>query len=157
MKHIKEFESFIGDRSIYVYFSNPEAAIELKESTIYDNLDYDENVFFSESIESVTNLLEEKGFYEGKDYFLLEAQGDVKFLGLKGDVIEVEVKGHKYGHVAKENGLVIADIAKKFEKMLQFSSWKALNWLNRQTKLSFGSKKEQDTNANKLTDAPKED
>lgn len=138
MKHVKLFEDFRSSELVFIYFYNPQADRDLKESKLYKNSDEVEgNIFYASS---VGKLLE--GFVEGEDYMVVEAIGDVKFIGLNGDAIEVEVKGSKYKHVAKPGvELSIVDIARKFEKMLQFASWKALNWLNKQTDIVEGSKK----------------
>jgi hypothetical protein len=137
MKHFRMFESFQEEKSAFIYFINPES-LSLTES-----LDSQDGFFVSESLKTAITTLDAKGYTEGVDYVLVESAADIKFVGLKGDTLEVDVKGQKYGHVAK-TGLDIAEIARKFEKMLQFSSWKALNWLNRQTEIVSGSKKKQE-------------
>jgi len=75
-----------------------------------------------------------------ESFNISEAMGDVKSLGITGDVLYVDVKGHKYGYKQKE-GEDLKEIARKFEKMLQFASWKALNFLKRHTEEASGTKK----------------
>lgn len=137
MNHFRMFENFQEDRKAFIYFINSGS------SSLTENLDSQDGVFVNEALVSALSTLKKQGHVEGVDYVLVEAAGEVKFVGVKGDTLEVDVKGQKYGHVAKA-GMDIAEIARKFEKMLQFSSWKALNWLNRQTEIVSGSKKKQE-------------
>ena len=59
-------------------------------------------------------------------------------------------------HPQKEGGLDIADIARKFEKMLQFSAGKALNWLKKNTVLSTGSKSTEQTDTKNVQEGKEE-
>ena len=140
MKHIKLFESF--REKAFIYFINSESAI------LTENFSSEDGVFMNYELVSVIEALENNGFIEGSDFILIEAAGDIKFLGVRGNSIEVSVKGQKYVHAPKK-GVDIVEIARKFEKMLQFSSWKALNWLNRQTEIVSGSKKTQEDDLDK--------
>lgn len=138
MKHIEMFESFDENRRAFIYFINPQTSI------LTESINSESGVYANESLDSVVSLLEENGYVENVDFVLVEAAGDIKMVGMRGDTLEIAVKGQKYGHKAK-TGMDIKEIARKFEKMLQFSSWKALNWLNKQTEIVSGSKKKQET------------
>jgi hypothetical protein len=128
---IKTFENF--HESLEVVVMNPEADSQLSESL---------------STEETMRILELNGFFEYEDYLVMRESLTVKFEGTEGDnEMTISVNGHKYGYSAKEGGLDMKEIAQKFEKMLQFSAGRALNWLKKNTVLVSGSKSQETVDA----------
>lgn len=64
---------------------------------------------------------------------------NLKPLGVINKTYFVEINGHKYGYTS--SGRDISDIAKTFEKMMQYGRGKALAWLKKNTDLASGSVK----------------
>lgn len=69
---------------------------------------------------------------------------NVKSEGVRNDRLTINIGGHRYVYKAKDEGIEIAELARKFEKMLQFSAGRALQWLKKNSDLLSGSKKEID-------------
>lgn len=147
MEHIKMFESFQTSSTQFLYVTNSNAKSLLSKHPMYKKVRIDESINISRT-DKVVLFLEANNFYSPD--FHLVTEGDVRSLGLTDDVLYVDVKGHKYGHKEVEGGLEIAEIARKFEKMLQFSTWRALKWLNKQTDIVSGSKRQEKLDAEKL-------
>ena len=144
MAFIKTFESFNSLEKKF-FISN----IEAEEALLSSGITVSESEGFvhgdSDLIES---FLSENGYSYPRDFAIIDSNlneaFDVKYGGHessdKGTEIFITINGHKYGYSQKEGGLDIGDIARKFEKMLQFSAGKAVNWLKRNAILTSGSK-----------------
>jgi len=148
MTLIKSFESFKSRSEELIFVANPDAV------SLVENFLTESEEFFQGDVQKAIEVLEENGFSAPKDFTVValnEALGAVRYEGheSKPDGIEifVTVNGHKYGYKQKEGGLDISDVARKFEKMLQFSAGKALNWLKRNTIPSSGSKSAEATDS----------
>jgi hypothetical protein len=146
MKNIKTFESFQDRRTIYI--ANPLAEQDyLYESTTIEG-------FITENVDSIVSSLLENNFQEFQDFLVLDEELKVKYegheSGPKGVEIFVDINGHKYGYTQKDGDLDIGDVARKFEKMLQFSAGRALSWLKKHTILSSGSKKQEQEDAKQV-------
>jgi hypothetical protein len=144
MAFIKTFESFMtSERKFFI--SN----IEAEESLLSSGIEITESEgFVHGETELIESFLVEKGYSYPKDFVIVESNLNealnVKYegheAGPKGTEIFISINGHRYGYSQKEGGLDIGDIARKFEKMLQFSAGKALNWLKKNTVPTSGSK-----------------
>jgi len=144
------FESYSGKLTSAMYVANPEADTLLRRAKymMMGNLsESSEGFLIGEGLEEAVAFLEASGFTSPQDYTLIESLNEalnVKYEGHEstpnGTEIFITINGHKYGYTQKDGDLDIADIARKFEKMLQFSAGKALNWLKKHTTLSSGSK-----------------
>ena len=139
MKHIKLFENFVSSGVAYIYVANPKAEQMLVDSPLSENLEINEGAYYGSYTEKAVLFLESKGFISPQDFIVTEAL-DVKLIGMSGDKLEITIGGHKYGYEQKEGDLDIKEIARKFEKMLQFSAGKALVWLKKHTDLKSGGK-----------------
>ena len=130
---IKSFENFKDSKAQKeLLILNPEADAHVEEGI---------------SQEKVLETLNANGFFENEDFLLGEAF-DVKYEGHEGnDKIFISINGKKYGYGKKEGGLELGDIARKFEKMLQFSAGRALTWLKKNTELVAGSKAQEEADA----------
>lgn len=127
---IKKFENFKNDLVKEVVVLNPRATSLV------------EQVF---TTEEKLQILESNGFLAQADFLVLDEALNVKYEGHEGDTkIFVSVNGHKYTYAKKEAGLDLGDIARKFEKMLQFSAGRALQWLKKNTELVGGSKAQEE-------------
>lgn len=146
MKNIKTFESFQDSRSIYI--ANPAA----DSDSLYEN--NSNEGFISENVDAIISSLVENGFTEFQDFLVVSEDLKVKYegheSGPKGVEIFVDINGHKYGYMQKDGDLEIGDVARKFEKMLQFSAGRALSWLKKHTILSSGSKKQEQADAQQV-------
>lgn len=142
MRHIKTFESFKTDDTRFIFILENEALNLITESADESN------------IEKAIEILETNGYTSPQDYLIIEAAGDIKLVGLKDDILYVDVKSnngfHKYAYKEREDGLSIQDIAKKFEKMLQYASWNALNWLKKNTEPVAGTRNTPEIKESKL-------
>jgi hypothetical protein len=146
MSYIKTFENFSSTPSpVSIYVANPEAESLLFNDEVYESL-VNEGFYYSVGVEKAIALLERAGYSSPRDFAVfteLDEKLEVKYAGHEskpdGVEIHVEINGHKYGYSQKEGGLDIGDIARKFEKMLQFSAGKALTWLKKNTVLTAGS------------------
>lgn len=148
MAFIKTFESFSSFSNSRIYVANPEADDALVSSGLMESLK-DVDGFYEGNIEETVEFLESTGFSSPFDFVLASSSLNealkVKYqgheVGEDGEVeIFVDINGHKYGYKGKSGDLDIADIARKFEKMLMFSAGRALSWLKKHTTLSSGSK-----------------
>jgi hypothetical protein len=153
MKHIKLFESFNEQKKLFAYIANNEAEKLIKDNS--KNLVINECFYSGSGIDNLVTLLESNGFISPEDFLVTEEAGSVKTIGLKDDVLHVEVSNHKYAYGQKEGDLDISDIARKFEKMLQFSTWRALNWLKKHTVLIKGGKNQEQIDIDKLEENEK--
>jgi hypothetical protein len=140
MTFIKSFESFKSNYGTRIFVANQEAETLLESFELVEG--------FYTNADEVIQILENAGYSSPKDYIdanSLNEAFDVKYAGHdtsgKETEIHVDINGHRYGYSAKEGDLDIADVARKFEKMLKFSQGKALNWLKKHTTLSSGSSK----------------
>jgi hypothetical protein len=61
--------------------------------------------------------------------------------GIRDGLLYIDINGHEYGYSEIKGGADLEEIARKFRKMLQFSSGRALAWLKKNTDLAAGSKK----------------
>lgn len=143
---VKTFEEF-RNSSINVFIANPLAEAHLE----------DHGYFIDESIcgennddEKLIRLLEKAGFSSPQDFLKLDEALSVKYKGhsstSNGVEIKIDVNGHEYGYVQQKDGMDIGDVARKFEKILQFSAGKALTWLKKNATLVSGSKKQEELN-----------
>lgn len=150
MALIKTFESFQESKNLRIFIANPDAEYLIEESGKFHHSD---GVY--ESAEDLKHILESEGYSSPSDFLVLDSlmeatpngsgsQLKVTYDGHEpskgGTEIFVTINGHKYGYSQKEGDLDIADIARKFSKMLQFSHGKALTWLKKHTELTTGSK-----------------
>lgn len=147
---IKTFESFQESKNLKVFIANPTAEYLIEKSGKFTQLD---GVY--ESAEELKQILEAEGYSSPSDFLVLDAlmeatpNGSGKQLKVTydghepskgGTEIFVTINGHKYGYSQKDGDLDIADIARKFSKMLKFSNGKALSWLKKHTELTTGSR-----------------
>ena len=139
MKHIKLFENFNASTTTYIFVANPEAEKLLSKSSLSDTLKVNEGAYYGSYSDKAVLFLESKGFTSPRDFIVTEAL-DVKTSGLVDDKLVVTIGGHAYGYGQKEGDIDIVDIARKFEKMLQFSAGRALVWLKKHTNLVSGGK-----------------
>ena len=151
MALIKTFESFQESINLRVFIANPNAEYFISKSGKFNHHD---GVY--ESAEELKHILESDGYSSPADFLVLDSLieatpngGSGKHLKVTydghepsngGTEIFVTINGHKYGYSQKEGDLDIADIARKFSKMLKFSNGKAITWLKKHTELSSGSK-----------------
>jgi hypothetical protein len=140
MTFIKSFESFKTNYGTGIFVANQKAETLLESFELVEG--------FYVNSDEVIQILENAGYSSPKDYInanSLNEAFDVKYAGHdtsgKETEIHVDINGHRYGYSAKEDDLDIADVARKFEKMLKFSQGKALNWLKKHTTLTSGSSK----------------
>jgi hypothetical protein len=146
MSYIKTFENFSSTLTpVSIYVANPEAETLLFNDEVYESL-VNEGFYYSSGVEKAIAILERAGYTHPRDFAIfteLDEKLEVKYAGYDpkpdGVEIHVEINGHKYGYSQKEGGLDIGEIARKFEKMLQFSAGKALAWLKKNTTLTSGS------------------
>jgi hypothetical protein len=61
--------------------------------------------------------------------------------GIRDGILFIDINGNEYGYSEIKGGADLEEIARKFRKMLQFSSGRALAWLKKNTDLAAGSKK----------------
>jgi hypothetical protein len=155
MKHIKLFENFIHSDSENLYIANYLAEKALIESNDSINAIVNEGLYKGEFewekniVKDAVAFLESKGFTSPEDFIITESL-DVKSKGLDGDKLVVSIGGHAYGYGQKEGDIEITDIARKFEKMLQFSAGRALVWLKKHATLLSGGKTLLDVDMKKL-------
>jgi len=140
MTFIKSFESFKSNLGTRIFVANQNAETLLESFELIEG-------FYANADEAI-QILEDAGYSSPKDYINADSLNeafDVKYAGHdtsgKETEIHVDINGHRYGYSAKDGDLDIADVARKFEKMLKFSQGKALNWLKKHTTLSSGSSK----------------
>jgi len=140
MTFIKSFESFKSNHGTRIFVANQNAETLLESFELVEG-------FYTNADEAI-QILEDAGYSSPKDYINADSLNeafDVKYAGHdtsgKETEIHVDINGHRYGYSAKDGDLDIADVARKFEKMLKFSQGKALNWLKKHTTLSSGSSK----------------
>lgn len=140
MTFIKSFESFKSCQGTRIFVANQKAESLLESFELVEG-------FYVDADEAI-QLLEDAGYSSPKDYINIDSLNeafDVKYAGHdtsgKETEIQVDINGHRYGYSAKDGDLDIADVARKFEKMLKFSQGKALNWLKKHTTLTSGSAK----------------
>ena len=148
--NLHTFESFSSQESFSIFVANPLADKALRKGKFFsmNSLTESEDGFYiGENVKDAILFLESKGFSSPIDFVTTDSLNEalkVKYEGHKngpdGVEIQVDINGHKYGYSQKDGDLDIGDIARKFEKMLQFSAGKALNWLKQHTVLSSGSK-----------------
>lgn len=143
---MKIFESFNSFHSTSLFIADGKAENILKRTLLFDTLTENEGFYQGSSVQKVVDLLEKEGFNSPEHFFttetINEAFGKITSDGLKGDQLFIKIGDHQYGYKQKEGGLDLKDIARKFEKMLQFSAGKALNWLKRNADHTSGGKKE---------------
>lgn len=139
MTFIKSFESFKSNHSTRIFVANQQAESLLESFELVEG--------FYNALETI-QILEDVGYSSPKDYIIVDSLNeafDVKYAGHdtsgKETEIHVDINGHRYGYSAKDGDLDIADVARKFEKMLKFSQGRALNWLKKHTTLTSGSAK----------------
>jgi hypothetical protein len=160
---IKTFENFQESRSLKVFIANPRAEYFISESGKFTQED---GIY--ESAEELKQILESEGYSSPADFLVLDSlmeatpngggkQLNVKYDGhepsKEGTEIFVTINGHKYGYSQKEGDLDIADIARKFNKMLGFSSGKAIAWLKKHTELTSGSKSAEATDTKGVSES----
>jgi hypothetical protein len=145
MSFIKTFDSFKNLKDSRIFIANPLADNKISESEILESLT-EADGFYSGDVEKVTTFLESEGFSSPVDFIVVDSLNEalnVKYVGHEagkdGVEIFITINGHKYGYKQKEGDLEIGEIARKFEKMLQFSAGRALTWLKKHTALSSGS------------------
>jgi len=141
---IKSFENFYSSAKTGLYVATSEGEELIENFSLNTS---DEGYFYGNSVLEAVSFLESKGFSSPNEFILVENLNeslDVRYEGHKstpkGTEIFVTINGHRYGYTQKEGDLDIGDIARKFEKMLQFSAGKALSWLKKHTTLTSGSK-----------------
>jgi hypothetical protein len=140
MTFIKSFESFKSSQGTRIFVANQKAESLLESFELVEG--------FYVNADKAIQVLEAAGYSSPKDYINADSLNeafDVKYAGHdtsgKETEIHVDINGHRYGYSAKDGDLDIADVARKFEKMLKFSQGKALNWLKKHTTLTSGSAK----------------
>jgi hypothetical protein len=136
---IKKFENFKNDLVKEVVVLNPRASSLVEEAL---------------TTEEKLQILESNGFLVQADFLILDEALNVKYEGHEGDMkIFVSVNGHKYAYTKKEDGIDLGDIARKFEKMLQFSAGRALQWLKKNTELVSGSKSQEEADLKQIKES----
>jgi hypothetical protein len=146
--NLHTFESFSAENSSSIFVANPLADKALNKAKFFTSLTENEEGFYTgENLVDAIAFLESQGFTSPIDFVSTDSLNEalkVKYEGHKngpdGVEIQVDINGHKYGYSQKDGDLDIGDIARKFEKMLQFSAGRALNWLKQHTNLTSGSK-----------------
>jgi hypothetical protein len=145
MSFIKTFESFKTIKDSKIFVANPSADSKLFNSELMESIS-EMDGFYMGDMEKVVSFLESEGFSSPNDFIIVNSLNEalnVKYAGHEagkdGVEIFITINGHKYGYKQKEGDLEIGDIARKFEKMLQFSAGRALAWLKKHTTLSSGS------------------
>ena len=148
--NLHTFESFSAKDSSSIFVANPLADKALRRGKFFlmgSLSESEEGFYIGENVADAISFLESKGFTSPADFITTDSLNEalkVKYEGHKngpdGVEIQVDINGHKYGYSQKEGDLDIGDIARKFEKMLQFSAGRALNWLKQHTTLTSGSK-----------------
>lgn len=139
MRFVKTFENFSAAKTEKIFIANPlaEKCVEEILGVVLEDCSSDAT--------RISETLSSNGFENYRDFLIIDENLAVKYNGHKngpeGVEIQVDVNGHKYGYSQKEGDLDIGDIARKFEKMLQFSAGRALTWLKKHTVLTSGSKK----------------
>jgi hypothetical protein len=140
MTFIKSFESFKSTHGTRIFVANQQAESLLESFELVEG-------FYTNADEAI-QILGDAGYSSPKDYINADSLNEafeVKYAGHdtsgKETEIHVDINGHRYGYSAKDGDLDIADVARKFEKMLKFSQGRALNWLKKHTILSSGSAK----------------
>jgi hypothetical protein len=143
---MKIFESFTSFHSDSLFIASDKAENVLKRTLIYDKLTESNGFYQGSSVQKAVEILEKEGFNSPEHFFITEsineAFGKISSDGLKGDQLLIKIDNHQYGYKQKEGGLDLKDIARKFEKMLQFSAGKALSWLKKNAEHSSGGKKD---------------
>jgi len=154
MSFIKSFESFKSTNGTRIFVANQKAESLLESFELVEG--------FYINADSAIRILENAGYSSPKDYINADSLNeafDVKYAGHdtsgKETEIHVDINGHRYGYSAKEGDLDIADVARKFEKMLKFSQGKALNWLKKHTTLTSGSAKIEATDSKGVKESKK--
>jgi hypothetical protein len=136
---IKKFENFKNDLVKEVVVLNPRATSLVEEAF---------------TTEEKLQILESNGFLSQADFLVIDEALNVKYEGHEGDSkIFVSVNGHKYTYSKKEDGIDLGDIARKFEKMLQFSAGRALQWLKKNTELIGGSKSQEEADLKQIKES----
>jgi len=155
MTFIKSFESFKSNYGTRIFVANQQAETLLESFELVEG--------FYNSNEAI-QILEDAGYSSPKDYINTDSLNEafeVKYAGHdtsgKETEIHVDINGHRYGYSAKDGDLDIADVARKFEKMLKFSQGKALNWLKKHTTLTSGSAKIEATDSKGVKESKKEE
>ena len=152
---LKSFNSFVNESvKTTVYIANQLAQDVLDSNTnLLESFDESDGFYKVETPDEIVKILEENGFSSPGDFTVLNEKLEVKYIGHEstpsGVEISIDVNGHKYGYQQKEGDIAIADVARKFEKMLQFSAGRALTWLKKHTKLSSGSASTEKTDLKK--------
>lgn len=143
---MKIFESFSSFHSTSLFIADGKAEDILKRTLIFDSLTENNGFYQGPSVQKAVDLLEKEGFNSPEHFFttetINEALGKITSDGLKGDQLFIKIDNHQYGYKQKEGGLDLKDIARKFEKMLQFSAGKALTWLKKNAEHTSGGKKD---------------
>ncbi len=148
MNTLLSFDEFELDDALQekkLFIANPDAQDFLECQPFYKEMKEDDDGNLSSSyLTKAISYLKSEGFTEPIDFKILESLNEaleVKFSGLKENILHITIGGHDYGYEEKQGGTKIQEIARKFEKMLTFSTGRALDWLKKNAQLATGSKK----------------